>query len=112
MSNRRRSSLSALVALFAVALPIAASQAAAGRDTIRIRYSDLNLSTTAGVETLYDRIRTAAADYCEPARLLTGTRVSPGYARCVKDAVATTVRQIGNPGLTALHVSRSGAIPG
>ena len=112
MSPRTRSALPAFVALIAVALPIATSQAAAGRDAIRIRYSDLNLSTEAGVAVLYERVRTAAADYCEPTRLLTGTRVSPAYSRCVKDAVETTVKQIGNPGLSALHASRSATSAG
>ena len=112
MSLRPRSPLTALVVLLAAALPVAASQATAGSDTMRVHYSDLNLSTAEGVATLYDRIRSAAADYCEPTRKITGTRVSPGYDRCVRDAVATTVRQIGNPELTALHASRKGTSQG
>ena len=112
MSPRTRSALPAFVALIAAALPIATSQAAAAPDAIGIRYADLNLSTEAGVAVLHGRVRRAAADYCEPTRLLTGSRVSPGHSRCVKDAVETTLRQIGNPGLSALHASRSAQSPG
>jgi hypothetical protein len=57
VSRCTRSSLPALiaplvVALLAVGPPITAAHAAAGPETIRIRYSDFNLSTTAGVEAL------------------------------------------------------------
>jgi UrcA family protein len=77
-----------------------------------VGFQDLNLSTPVGVATLYDRIKHAAADYCEPARDLVGTRVSPEYNRCVRDAISWTVRQIGHPGLSALHAARGGATAG
>ena len=94
------------------ALPLGAASAADGTSAIHVGYQDLNLSTSIGVSTLYDRIKHAAADYCEPARELVGTRVSPEYNRCVRDAISWTVRQIGHPGLSALHAARGGATAG
>ena len=75
---------------------------------IRVVYSDLNLSTPAGVKALYSRIQAAAVHYCEPARITTGTRITSGYDLCVRDAVALAVRKVNVPGLTALHADRSG----
>ncbi len=108
MSARTRYLIATLVATLASALPIAASQAVANAPGTRVSYQDLNLSTPAGVSALYQRIQRAAGDYCEATRSLTGTRVSPQYNRCVTDAVATTVKQIAHPGLTALHAARGG----
>lgn len=109
MSVRLSRLLPALAATAAVCLPCVAPMAAVDAPGIRIAYSDLNLSTPAGVATLYQRIRGAAKQYCEPERLLTGTRVSTTYDHCVEEAVATTVRKLNNPGLSALHASRSAA---
>jgi len=92
----------------AAALPLAASQAATDSPTIRISYQDLNLATPAGVEALYRRVLQAASGYCEATRALTGTRVSVAFNRCVKDAVATTVKTIDHPGLSAMHAARGG----
>ena len=109
MSALTRSVIPALVAALAAALPIGASHAATNTPGIRLSYDDLNLATPAGVSSLYRRIQHAAGDYCESTRNLTGTRVSPQYDRCVRDAVATTVKQISHPGLSALHASRGGS---
>jgi UrcA family protein len=108
MSARVRFLLCTLLIAGATAVPVAAAQAD-GSSAIHVGYQDLNLSTPIGVATLYDRIRHASADYCEPARELVGTRVSPEYNRCVRDAISWTVRQIGHPGLSALHAARGGA---
>jgi len=106
MLARPRSLLPSLVVAAATAL--SAVPAHAGEMSgIHVGYQDLNLATMNGVATLYERIRHAAAGYCEPARELVGTRVSPEYSRCVRDAVSSTVRQIGHPGLSTLHAARS-----
>ena len=109
MSSLTRHLLPSLIASIATALPLAVSQAATNAPTIRITYQDLNLATTAGVEVLYHRMLHAASDYCEATRAVTGTRVSIAFDRCVKDAVATTVKTIGHPGLSAMHAARGGA---
>jgi len=109
MSVRLSQLLPALAVTAAVCLPCVAPEAAVDAPGIRIAYGDLNLATPAGVAILYQRILGAAKQYCEPDRVLTGTRLSPNYDHCVQTAVAATVRKINQPGLSALHAARSGA---
>jgi UrcA family protein len=104
----KRCLLPSFLLVVAAVLPVAA-HAEHRTSAIHVSYADLNLATANGVTTLYERIHHAAAGYCEPARELVGTRVAPEFSRCVRDAVASTVRQIGHPGLSALHAARGGA---
>lgn len=108
MSTLTRKLFPALIASIASALPLAASPAATDAPAIRITYQDLNLATPAGVEALYRRVQQAASEYCESTRALTGTRVSVAFSRCMKDAVATTVKSIDHRGLSALHTAHGG----
>ena len=90
---------------------IGAAAAAAPYDptaapSMRLSYQDLNLTTPQGIAALYLRIRHAALQVCETTRNTTGTRVDPGYDRCVQGAVAATVKQIGSPGLAALELEQ------
>lgn len=109
MSALTRTLFPALIASIATALPLAASQAATDAPAIRITYQDLNLATPAGVEALYRRVQQAASEYCQATRGPTGTRVSVAFSRCVTDAIATTVKSIDHPGLSALHATHSGS---
>lgn len=106
--SRKSVFLPALAVAVVAALPVVAP-AAAESAGIRVVFNDLNLSTPAGIDALYGRIKTAAARFCEPAQPVTGTRLSARYERCVKDAIATTVQKVNTPGLTALHATRSGS---
>jgi UrcA family protein len=70
--------------------------------TKTVRYSDLDISKSAGLNTLLVRIRGAASDVCAPqpqASDLTGTT---DYKKCISDAVGTAVAKVNNPGLKAL----------
>jgi UrcA family protein len=96
-----------VVAAFA-AFPVIAT-ASAPAEGIRVAYGDLNLSTPAGIDALYARIRAAASHYCEPAREPTGSRLASQYDQCVKETIATTVAKVNVPGLSALHAVRAGA---
>ncbi|HTV77139.1 MAG TPA: UrcA family protein [Steroidobacteraceae bacterium] len=67
-----------------------------------IQYGDLNTNTLTGVQTLSDRIRTVASDYCLRA-------VPPTYgpndidnARCQQAVIAEAVAKIDNPMLTRM----------
>jgi UrcA family protein len=75
---------------------------------VRVTVGDLSLATPAGVSALYKRVQHGAAQYCEPFRAFTGTRLSVEFDRCVKDAVATTVKTIDNTRLSAFHASQAG----
>jgi UrcA family protein len=112
MSTHTARFIAILAAGCAIALPVAASHADSDSPAIRVSYQDLNLGTTAGVAALYQRIGKAAGAACDSTRQLTGTRVSKAYDRCVDEAIASTVKQIGLPSLTALHATRSGATSG
>jgi UrcA family protein len=103
MSILRRSSC----AVAAASLMLAVPAAFAGDGGIRVGYSDLDLTTQKGVDTLYRRIHTAAGRYCEELHSRTGSRIATGYEECVTDAVNNTVSSLNLPSLSALHAGRS-----
>ena len=101
--------LPALAAAIALT-PLLATAATPEPTSRRIVVSDLNLSTPAGVDTLYARIHAAAEASCAPLReATTGSRIARGYDLCVRDAVSDTVRKVAIPGLSALHAARGTA---
>jgi UrcA family protein len=103
-----------LVNLLALACALAISGfAAAGTKTeipsVVVKYSDLTLSTKAGVASLHSRIRNAAEAVCSPmnSRIL-GLRQQ--YEACVSDAVAEGVASVGNANLSNYHLYGSKAV--
>jgi len=72
--------------------------------SVAVRYDDLNLSTTTGVNTLYHRISAAAREVCpdvysrDPNVILAGRH-------CQADAIAKAVREVNNPSLAMLHAN-------
>ena len=73
-----------------------------------VSHSDLNLDTSAGVATLYQRIWRAAAEVCQ---LPQGTRqliVESQIRTCRADAVDRAILQVNLPALSALHLARTG----
>ena len=71
-----------------------------------VRFADLNLSTEAGVKSLYARIENAARTVCEPSAT-TGTRVvSKVWKDCFNEAVRGTILAVKNPALTAYYADR------
>jgi UrcA family protein len=78
----------------------------------KVSYSDLNLDRPEGIEALYKRVHSAAANLCAPA----GTRDTGGLAYtvqpCIADATSRAVATINNPALTAYSNSRNGIAEG
>ena len=70
--------------------------------TKTVRIADLNLSSTAGAETLYGRIKAAARSVCryEQSHTLAG--------RCQARAIDSAVKEVGSPLLASLHGSATG----
>ena len=69
-----------------------------------VRYSDLDLSTEAGIRALYNRIQAAAERGCFwAASDRNGIDHEQIYAACYGEAVANAVRQLNYPRLAALH---------
>jgi UrcA family protein len=103
-----------LVNLLALTCALAISGfAAAGTpknpQSVVVKYSDLSLSTKAGVASLHSRIRNAAEAVCSPlnSRIL-GLREQ--YELCVSDAVAEGVASVGNANLSNFHLYGAKAV--
>jgi UrcA family protein len=71
-----------------------------------VKFPDLNLSTAAGVETLYRRIHAAASRVCaQPAGEEAATRV------CMTKAESEAIAKVNVPSLTAFYQKKSGTQP-
>jgi UrcA family protein len=92
-----------VVSSTAVAKPSADEQIA----TRTVKVWDLDLTESADVQTLYDRVHAAAAHVCRAeerrAYRVTRMRVAGWLDRCVDGAIDGAVRELGNPSLAALH---------
>jgi len=92
------------VAGFVASVSAFAGTAAFDAPSVAVRYDDLNLSTTNGVNTLYHRISAAAREVCpdvysrDPNVILAGRH-------CQADAIAKAVREVNNPSLAMLHAN-------
>ena len=94
MNTRYKRSAAALaicVALAGVSLPAQA-------DT-RVNFGDLNLSSSEGIATLYQRIESAV-------RLACKDRLAPWSRRCYDATIEDAVAKIDQPQLTALHIAK------
>ena len=93
-----------LVCVFAVT-----SASAGERDgqvrTEDIMFNDLNLTTTAGINALYQRIHAAARRVCPVSEQAELGAVSAS-AKCTKDAEARAIEKINLPALTAFAANR------
>jgi UrcA family protein len=69
-----------------------------------VRYSDLNLATAVGVDTLYQRISKAASGVCPSADIRDLPAVSAAK-QCRVEAIARAVRDVNNPKLAVMHAS-------
>jgi UrcA family protein len=68
-----------------------------------VSYADLDLSKSAGAQTLYKRIKAAARHVCGPVDNYTFVTPSRAFRKCYDQALADAVAQIDRPSLTALH---------
>jgi UrcA family protein len=84
---------------------IGATQASAGEPAgIRVGYGDLDLATSAGAHTLYERIAGAARTVCgfEGTALVEQSL----WNSCYRGAIAEAVAQVNSPLLTAVQTDR------
>jgi UrcA family protein len=89
---------------------VVSSALAAGADpqvrTEDIKFQDLNLDTTAGVEALYQRIHAAAERVCaHPAEPKLGA--ASASEKCTNGAAARAIKDVNVPALTAFAANRS-----
>ena len=74
--------------------------------TASVRYDDLNLSTSSGINTLYRRISAAARQVCPEVYPRDPSFVIAAH-RCQAAAVARAVSQVNNPSLAMLHANHT-----
>jgi UrcA family protein len=107
-TSLRMKQSTAWLALVTLASAAASANPHDTEETVRsekVNFADLNTSTLAGVNVLYDRITRAARLVCAPADELTRHRE---YAKCCRTAVDAAIAKVNNPLLTAVHQNRQG----
>jgi UrcA family protein len=72
-----------------------------------VRASDLDLTSTADVETLYRRIRSAAISACRAGAAAWDVKRALHRKQCVESAVEQAVSRLDVPLLSAMNVQRS-----
>ncbi len=98
----------AIVAGLMAVMVLAAAPAPAampGGD-LAVSYADLDISSTAGAEKLYERIRKAAAQVCPQVDFRETVRHAAAV-RCLNAAVAHAVNSIASPQLAAVYAART-----
>jgi UrcA family protein len=95
-----RKLISSLAFATVVSLAAVTTANAGDEQTATVKAWDLDLSKSADVQALYERVRAAAKDVCRRSTRLPAP--SGWRARCVKETVDASVREIANPRLAAL----------
>jgi len=104
LKSMHRSALVPAAVLATLGLLGATQALAAPPASVKVDFRDLDLSTSAGAQTLYRRITSAARDVCGyEGRALTDVAAWKG---CYRGAIADAVAKVNNPLLTALHTGR------
>jgi UrcA family protein len=93
-----------------LACVFAVSSASAGEPDSQVRmedvmFQDLNLTTTAGVDALYQRVHAAAQRVCAVSGQAELGAASAS-AKCTKDAEARAIDKINLPALTTFAANR------
>jgi UrcA family protein len=105
--GRLRAAVAFTVLATCAALGAAGSAYAASADSpaLKVRYSDLNLSTEQGSLLLYGRIVTAAHQVCavDDIRDLKAVRAA---SSCREQAIAQAVRDVNSPMLASVYAAR------
>jgi UrcA family protein len=77
---------------------------------VKVKYADLNVTSTSGATTLYNRIRVAADAVCRPFHAISNADL-PGLAvfnSCVRKAMSNAINEVNEPALFTVANARSG----
>ncbi|MGQ0445840.1 MAG: UrcA family protein [Beijerinckiaceae bacterium] len=85
-------------------LPVVATKAAI---TAAVQFEDLDVKRPAGVESLYERLVSAARRVCQMPQRRAEARDSAGWRRCYADVLQRAVEGIDIPLLTELYLRRA-----
>jgi len=69
-----------------------------------VKFQDLNVDTPAGVETLYNRIHSAARRVCAESDPV----AAMGEGNCIRKAEGKAISDLNLPGLTAFYRTKNG----
>jgi UrcA family protein len=77
---------------------------------VKVKYADLNVSTTSGATSLYNRIRAAADAVCRPFHPssnadLAGRQV---FTACVHQAMSNAINEVNEPALFTIANAKAG----
>ena len=77
---------------------------------VKVKYGDLNVSSTAGATTLYTRIRIAAEAVCHPFQPsnIADLAARSVFAACVHKAMSNAVSDVDQPTLSAIYNAKTG----
>jgi len=96
----------AMAMLLACVLVASNAQAGDPPRSETVKFADLDLATSAGVESLYERIHRAAGRVCaDPAA------IAPTIRECTKDAENRAIGKVNVPLLTAFYQKKTGRYP-
>jgi len=101
-----------IAALAAALLTGSVAHAAPESDTVqtKVSFSDLDLSTSQGVQTLSSRIKSASTGACDYLRDDAALSSIAQFNDCRRDFVAKAVAQVGSPMLTQVATGSSSPI--
>jgi UrcA family protein len=103
--------LTAFAALGAATLALfsanAAASTAASAPAYEVRFADLDLTSKHDTQRLYSRLRIAAREVCSDFAERKSPLMRDRYKGCMNQALERAIETIGNPALSALHVSKS-----
>jgi UrcA family protein len=71
--------------------------------SVTVKYADLNVASPSGALVLYERIRAAAKSACSYFWFKTDA----DEARCVQNAIASTVTKVNQPALSAVYNAKN-----
>jgi UrcA family protein len=107
MTTRIKAGIAAVTGL--MVLGAAAAPASAGQylgPDVAVHYADLDITTAAGAEALYERIQQAAVSVCPPADSRSLARYMT-VIRCRNEVVAGAVSSVSSPQVTAIYAARA-----
>src|SRR5438309_10201521 len=104
MTNVASKLVFAVAGVLAAVASVAATPAA-DESSVSVRYDDLDLSTTVGVNRLYRRISAAAREVC-PDIYSRDLHVVAAAERCQAAAIAKAVGDVHSSSLAMLHAAR------
>jgi len=102
---------SAIAAFGATALALfsvnASATTAASVPSYQVHFADLDLANKHDTQRLYSRLRIAAREVCSDFAERKSPVMRDRYKGCMNQALTDAIETIGNPALSALHVSKS-----